>query len=189
MRIIAREKNNSTQQLIGARAFSRFGLRTDKGELVFFIAQPTNISVLSQASIENRVRRFSTLLTAYPDLTVCCLDASERFDDNKEYLRRRMGEETNPKVRALLERDLQFLDDRELEMSAARHFLFILRLREESEEQNFSGLNRMEKVFREQGFETHRASKEELKQLLTLYFEGNPNGAEMEDDEGERWRQ
>ena len=42
----------STQDFLGIRAFSRNGLMTDgQGELVYFTVKPTNISVLSRASI------------------------------------------------------------------------------------------------------------------------------------------
>ena len=46
-------KRNSVQELLGIQRFTRYGLLTDTGELVFFRVSPTNISVLSRLNIEN----------------------------------------------------------------------------------------------------------------------------------------
>lgn len=176
---------NSTQELIGIRAFSRNGLMTSKGELVFFVVNPTNISVLSQTSIAVKVRHLMQLLTAQPDLDIICMDDSECFEDNKEYLKQRLKEEENPKIRALLQKDLQFLDEIQISMATARKFMFVTRLRNESDEQSFANLNRIEKVVAEQGFEVKRASKSEIKRFLTIYFGRTVSDAEIPDFDGE----
>ena len=48
-------KRNSVQELLGIQRFTRYGLLTDLGELVFFRVAPTNISVLSRVNIENKI--------------------------------------------------------------------------------------------------------------------------------------
>ena len=48
-------KKNSVQELLGVHHFTRYGLQTEQGELVFFRVAPTNISVLSDANIENKI--------------------------------------------------------------------------------------------------------------------------------------
>ena len=78
--------NNSTAQLIGAKSFSRNGVLTGNDELVFFVVKPTNISVLSDISVGLKVKNLMYLLTAQPELEICCLDDQESFDDNKTYL-------------------------------------------------------------------------------------------------------
>lgn len=168
-----KKPNNGTSQLIGVKSFSRNGLLTDgHGELSFYLVRPTNISVLSQMSIAVKVRHLMQLLTAQPDIEVCCLDDQECFDDNKAYLEKRIDEETNPKIRALLDKDMKFLDSIQLQMSTAQQFMFIVRLRSNSEEQSFVNLNRIEKVLSEQGFDARKASKSDIKRILTIYFGG-----------------
>ena len=181
------KKEKSTQQLIGIQAFNQLGLKTAKGDLGFFIISPTNISVLSKTSIETKIHRLMTLISAIPDIEICCLDACESFDDNKVNLKQRIKEELNPKVRALLQKDLEFLDGVQFEMSTARKFLFIARMRKESEEQSFANINRMEKAIAEQGFEVRRASKNDIKHFLTVYFGSGTVGEELDDIDGERW--
>lgn len=130
--------NISTQALLGVKGFSRNGIQTEgHGEIVFYLVTPTNISVLSRASITQKIRHLMTLLSAQPDLEILCIDARENFDDNKVFLAGRFEEEKNGKIKELLRRDEQFLDDIQVQMSTAREFLFLVRLRNESEEESF----------------------------------------------------
>ena len=153
--------NISTQELLGVKSFSRKGIQTDgHGELVYFMITPTNISVLSRVSIGQKVHHLMQLLSAQPDIEIICTDARENFDDNKLYLDDRAENEPNKKVRDLLLRDKAFLDDIQLQMSTAREFLFVVRLRNESDEQSFANLNRIEKLINEQGFDCKRAERD-----------------------------
>ena len=150
----------STQALLGARGFSRNGIQTNgHGEIVFYLVSPTNISVLSRVAVAQKIKHLMTLLSAQPDLEIVCIDARENFDDNKLYLDERFNDEPNGKIRELLLKDKAFLDDIQVQMSTAREFLFLVRLRNESEEESFSRLNRIEKCINEQGFNCRRADK------------------------------
>lgn len=180
------KQNNGTQQLIGVKSFSRNGLQTDgHGELCFYLVRPTNISVLSQDSITVKIRRLMQLLTAQPDVEICCIDDHECFDANKDYLKTRIEEEQNPKVRELLDRDLKYLDEIQLGMSTARQFMFVVRLRNESDDQSFSNLNRIEKVINEQGFSARKADKSDIKRILSIYFGAAATADELPDTDGE----
>lgn len=180
------KSNNGTQQLIGVKSFSRNGIQTDgRGELCFYLVKPTNISVLSQDSITVKVRRLMQLLTAQPDIEICCIDDAECFDANKEFLQTRIEEEPNPKIRELLDKDLQFLDGIQTEMSTARQFMFVVRLRNGSDDQSFSNLNRIEKVINEQGFDAKKADKSDIKRILSVYFGGTVTTDDLPDADGE----
>lgn len=166
-----KKTNNSTAQLIGIREFSRNGVMTAGGdELVFFIVKPTNISVLSPESVADKVQHLMRLLIAQPDLDICCLDDQECFDGNKEFLAQRLESETNPKIRELLQYDLRFLDDIQIQMATARQFLFIVRARSQSEEQSFARLNQIYQAIVAQGFDARRAATDDIKRFLTHYF-------------------
>lgn len=69
----------------------------------------------------------------------------------------------------------------------ARQFLLIGRCRNLKPEQVFNTANRIEKVVSEQGFETHRMKKEEIKRFLAVYFEASMNGDQMPDTDGEQF--
>ncbi len=178
--------NISTQELLRVKSFSRNGIQTDgHGELVYFMITPTNISVLSRVSIGQKVHHLMQLLSAQPDIEIVCTDARENFDDNKLYLDDRAENEPNKKVRDLLLRDKAFLDDIQLQMSTAREFLFVVRLRNESDEQSFANLNRIEKLINEQGFDCKRAERDDVKRILARYFGVGQTDALIDDTDGE----
>ena len=178
--------NISTQELLGVKSFSRNGIQTDgHGELVYFMITPTNISVLSRVSIGQKVHHLMQLLSAQPDIEIVCTDARENFDDNKLYLDDRAENEPNKKVRDLLLRDKAFLDDIQFQMSTAREFLFVVRLRNESDEQSFANLNRIEKLINEQGFDCKRAERDDVKRILARYFGVGQTDTPIDDTDGE----
>ena len=56
-----KRKGRSVQQLLGIQTFTKYGLLTDNGELLFYRVAPTNISVLSAANIEIKIRHLPWL--------------------------------------------------------------------------------------------------------------------------------
>lgn len=177
----------STQALLGVKGFSRNGIQTNgHGEIVFYLVSPTNISVLSRAAVAQKVKHLMTLLSAQPDLEIVCIDARENFDDNKLYLDERINVEPNGKIRELLMKDKTFLDDIQVQMSTAREFLFLVRLRNESDEESFSRLNRIEKCINEQGFNCRRADKDDTKRVIARYFGVKTTDTVIDDHDGDK---
>ena len=179
-----KKKGRSTQELIGIRTFTPYGLETSKGELLFIMVSPTNISVLSHTNIEIKIRHLMMVLSAVPDIEIGCTDSCECFDDNKAYLQERLEDEPNPHVCRLLKQDVDFLDHIQAEMATARQFLFIGRCKGMKSGQVFDTANRIEKVISEQGFEVRRMKKEDIKRFLALYFDASMNGEQMPDVDG-----
>ena len=182
-----KRRKSSVQEFIGAKYFTKYGLLTQKGELLFYLVSPTNISVLSPANIEAKIRHLMLVLSTVPDIEICCTDSSECFDDNKVYLNNRLRDETNGKVRKLLKKDIDFLDSIQLEMSTARQFLFLARCKNLKTGQVFQLANRIEKILSEQGFEVKRMKKPEIKRFLALYFEASLSGEQLPDSDGEQY--
>lgn len=178
----------STRQLIGVKEVTDYSLATyGQGELVYFIVKPSNISVLSEASVSARIYALMTVLKGIAEIEMLCLNSRENFEDNKRFLRSRMEQEDNPVVRRLLEKDLTFLDRIQVQMATAREFLILVRLKEEKESEVFPYLSRIEKSLKEQGFSVKRAKKEDIKRILAVYFEQNVTTEKFEDFDGERW--
>lgn len=178
----------STRQLIGAMAITDYSLVTYKeGELVYFIVKPSNISVLSEASVGARIYALMTVLKGVAEIEMLCLNSRESFEDNKSFLRSRMEQEDNPIVRKLLEKDQNHLDRIQVQMATAREFLIIVRLRGEKESEVLPYLSRIEKSLKEQGFSVKRADSEDIKRILAVYYEQNVTTERFEDFDGERW--
>ncbi|WP_434311197.1 hypothetical protein [Hominifimenecus sp. rT4P-3] len=182
-----KKKGRSTQELVGIKTFTKYGLETTKGELLFYLVSPTNISVLSHTNIEIKIRHLMMVLSAIPNVEITCTDSCECFDDNKSYLQMRLSEEQNPKVRKILKKDVEMLDHVQAEMATARQFLFIMRCKGQKPEQIFQTANRTEKVISEQGFEVQRMKKADIKRFLAIYFEASMNGDQMADTDGEQF--
>lgn len=178
------KKKNSVQELIGIDTFSKRGLKTRNGELVFFSISPTNISVLSKENIQTKIWHLMMVLSAQPDIEITCLDSCERFDDNKSFMVDRLADEPNPLVKKCLEKDIDYLENIQIEMSTARQFMFVIRFKRKKEEQVFTQVNRVEKAIAEQGFEVKRMSKDDIKRFLAIYFGASMQGELIPDIDG-----
>ena len=182
-----KKKGCSTQELIGIKTFTKYGLKVGKQEMLFFLVQPTNISVLSPENIEIKVHHLQMVLSAIPDIEVACTDSCECFDDNRYYIKERIGQESNPKVVDILKKDLDFIDNIRTETSTARQFLFTLHCRSTKPEQLMTLVNRTEKIIADQGFEVQRMQKSDIKRFLAIYFDASMDGDKMPDFDGEQF--
>jgi len=172
---------------MGINEITDYSLKTPHGELVYFIIRPTNISVLSEASVSARIYALMTVLKGIVEIEMLCLNSKENFDENKQYLKSRMEEEPNPVIRKLLQQDSSNLDRMQVQMATSREFLIIIRLKNQKESDVFPYLSRIEKNLKDQGFTSKRADNADIKRLLGVYFEQNVTTEKYEDFDGERW--
>lgn len=179
-----KKNKNTVQELIGIETFSKRGLKTKYGELVYFLISPTNISVLSNENIQTKIWHLMQVLSAQPNIEITCIDSCERFDDNKTFMVDRLNDEYNPSVKKCLSKDIDYLDNIQIEMSTARQFMFSVRFRKEKEEQIFNQVNKVEKAIAEQGFEVRRMKKEDIKRFLAIYFGASMQGELIPDVDG-----
>lgn len=179
-----KNKGRSVQDLFGIKTFTKNGLQVGKNTFVFFSVAPTNISVLSYENIDLKIQRLMMVLSAIPDIEISCTDAAESFDTNKAYLLDRIEKEDSEKIKALLKKDYDFIDNINMESSTARQFLFIIRCKNSSEEQVSTIANRVEKIITEQNFDIKRLGKPEIKRFLAIYFDASLNGELIPDIDG-----
>lgn len=179
-----KKNKNTVQEFIGIETFSKRGLKTKYGELVYFMISPTNISVLSKENIQLKIWHLMQVLSAQPNIEITCIDSCERFDDNKTFMVDRVKDEKNQFVQDCLAKDIDYLDNIQIEMSTARQFMFSVRFRKEKEEQIFTQINRVEKAIAEQGFEVKRMKKEDIKRFLAIYFGASMQGELIPDVDG-----
>ena len=180
-------KTRSVQDLIEIKTFTKYGLATDKEELLFYLVSPINISVLSKDAITTKIRQLMLLLNTKPNLEFVCSDAAECFDNNKTYLAERIDKEPNPLIKSLLAKDYEFLDNIQFEMATARQFAFIIRCKNMKPEQVFAEMNRVEKAISDQGFDVRRMHKEDIKRFISIYFDASFDGDLLPDEDGEQF--
>ena len=188
------KQKQSTRELIGINEITDYSIKTAYGELVYFIIHPTNISVLSESTVSARIYALMTVLKGIAEIEMLCLNSKENFDENKQYLKKRMEEESNPVIRKLLQMDSTNLDRMQVQMATAREFLIIIRLNRGDENSKkvktsdvFPYLSRIEKSLKDQGFTARRADNADIKRLLGVYYEQNVTTEKFEDYDGERW--
>ena len=179
-----KKDKNSVQEFIGIETFTKRGLKTKYGELVYFMISPTNISVLSNENIQTKIWHLMQVLSAQPNIEITCIDSCERFDDNKTFMVDRLNDEHNSSVKECLSKEIDYLDNIQIEMSTARQFMFSVRFRKEKDEQIFNQVNKVEKAIAEQGFEVKRMNKEDIKRFLAIYFGASMQGELIPDVDG-----
>ncbi|MCR0410303.1 hypothetical protein MKD14_15495 [[Clostridium] innocuum] len=183
-----KKKTSSTRQLINIKTISDYSLCCyNNVELVFFLVQPPNLSVMSVENVGAKIFSMTNVLKGIDDIEILCLNSRDNFEYNKIFIKERIQRERNVQVRKLLEQDLIHLDKIQIQTATARLFALVVRIKEENQAEIFPLLRRIEKLLKLQGFDVERAGKEQLKELLAVYFEQNVTTDQFEDIDGERW--
>ena len=178
-------RRQATRQLIGIDRLTDHGVETPKGELVFFLVRPDNLSVLSAEAIQGRVRALMELLRGTDAVRLLALDSRESFTQNRAWYRQRLETESNPAIRALLERDRAHLDEIQTSTASAREFALVYALERQSGESVEAQISRMAKDIRDRGFHVRLAGEQDVKRLLAVYYQQDVTTEYFEDFDGE----
>ena len=177
----------STRQLMGIDDFTDYGIATRMGNLVFFAIKPTNISVLPGSGVGARIYALLNVIKGQAEIEMLALNSKESFENNKDFYRQQANLEGLPAIRKLLEQDSAHLDRIQVLMASSREFYILVRLQGKKESDVFSYLSRIEKSIKDNGFTVRRATEQDLKRMLGVYFEQNVTTERFEDHDGERW--
>ena len=176
-----------TRQLMGIDDFTDYGIATRMGNLVFFAIKPTNISVLPGSGVGARIYALLNVIKGQVEIEMLALNSKESFENNKDFYRQQANHEDLPAIRKLLEQDSAHLDRIQVLMASSREFYILVRLQGKKESDVFSYLSRIEKSIKDNGFTVRRATEQDLKRMLGVYFEQNVTTERFEDHDGERW--
>lgn len=180
----------STREEIGAVNIESNGVETNKNDfLVYFLVQPDNIAVLSETAVRTKIIALSGVIKGYDCIEFSCINSRENFDSNKNFYKERLEKEHSQKVRELLEKDIAHLDRVQIQTASAREFLFILRFKNYNFESNDvqTGISRMEKLLKDEGFTSRLAAKDDIKRLYAVYYVQNITQIYFDDYDGERF--
>lgn len=181
------QQNQSTRQLLGIEGITEYSLKTASNEAAFFSIKPSNISVMSEASLSAKIYSLMSVLKGLTEIEILCVNSRESFEGNKNHLKALSQREENPAVKNLLEKDMTHLDQIQALTATAREFLLIVRIRGMKDKEIFAHLNRIEKTLNENGFSAKRYNGEDIKTLLAVYFEQNSVTEKFENYDGERY--
>ena len=178
-------KRQSTRQLMGIDRLTEHGVATPRGELVFFLIRPDNLSVLSPEVIRGRVRALMELLRGTDQVRLLALDSRESFTRNKAWYQQRLEEETNPAIRDLLQKDRAYLDEIQTMTASAREFAIAYTLERKGGESMETQLSRMVKDIRDCGFHVRAAEEQDVKRLLAVYYQQDVTTEHFDNYDGE----
>lgn len=179
------KQRQSTRQLMGIRKLLPHGVAIPGGSLVFFLIRPDNLSVLSAEGIRQRVTALSNLFRAEEQVEILGLDSRESFQQNQVYYQTRLEEETTPKIRELLQKDISYLDEIQTTSASSREFVLVLRM-EEQAALDEGGLRQKEKSLCDHGISVRLAEEQDVKRLLVSYYLHDADPESLEDVDGER---
>lgn len=179
------KQRQSTRQLMGIRKLLPHGVAIPGGSLVFFLIHPDNLSVLSAEGIRQRVTALSNLFRAEEQVEVLGLDSRESFQQNQVYYQTRLEEETTPKIRELLQKDISYLDEIQTTSASSREFVLVLRM-EEQAALDEGGLRQKEKSLCDHDISVRLAEEQDVKRLLVSYYLHDADPESLEDVDGER---
>ena len=159
-------ERQSTRQLMGIDRLTEHGVKTAKGELVFFMLRPNNLSVLSPEGVRARVKALDDLLRATPSVRLQAMDSRESFQANKDFYQKRLEEEQNPAIRELLRQDAAHLDDIQATTASAREFALVYPV-----DKDVSDPRVTEKNLRDAGFHVRLADGQDIMRILAVYYQ------------------
>ena len=160
-------ERQSTRQLMGISQLTDHGVKTAKGELVFFMLSPDNLSVLSPEGVQARVTALGNLLRTTPAVRLQAMDSRESFQANKDFYQRRLEQEQLPAIRDLLRQDAAHLDDIQASTASAREFALVYPVGKDSA----ADPRLTEKNLRDAGFHVRLADGQDIKRILAVYYQ------------------
>lgn len=180
----ALRQRQSTRQLMGISQLTAHGVKIAGGELVFYLIQPDNLSVLSEEGVRQRVLALSNLLRSSAELVLVALDSRESFQRNKDYYRQRLEEETIPAIRELLRQDMEHLDSVQAGTASAREFAVLCRMEPQTAADPVQ-LAQVEKRIHSHGFRVRLADGQDIKRILAVYYQQDAVTDYFDDYDGE----
>ena len=160
-------ERQSTRQLMGISQLTGHGVKTAKGELVFFMLSPDNLSVLSPEGVQARVTALGNLLRTTPAVRLQAMDSRESFQANKDFYQRQLEQEQLPAIRDLLRQDAAHLDDIQASTASAREFALVYPVDKDSA----ADPRLTEKNLRDAGFHVRLAGEQDIKRILAVYYQ------------------
>lgn len=180
--------NKSVRKLLNCKEIDNGSvLAYDKTVHYFFLINPFNLSVLSDSVITGKIFSFLNVLKGFSDLEIIALNQRENFEQNKIYLKKRLSETHSEKMKELILKDINMLDQIQSEIAASRQFIISVQFTKEKNFEIIPFLNRLLKLFNSNGFEVKLCTQEEVMAMLALYYEQNSTTEIFDLIDGSRW--
>lgn len=159
---------------------------------VFVLVQPINVAVLPPEYMRERIDALTNSMKSITDnniiIEILCVNSTQSYDSNKEYLADRIAQESNRVIRQMLQKDLLDLDKMRLSAAANREFVVALTFNQSASPSTVNNkVNRLVQTLNEGTFSTKIAEKEDYKRLLAIYYEQRMDIDDLSDYDGEKY--
>ena len=150
-------------------------IKDDVTRFIFYKIEPSNLAVLSEHNVRGKIENLVTLMQEAGQIDMFAMDAKENYSSNRVFISNRIRQERNPKIRDLLKRELRYIKEVESETSTARTFMLVLKIRKGNERQCAVELDRFQQIASQSLIRISRYTKEDIKEMLSIYFAHDPN--------------
>ena len=178
-------RRRSTRQLMGIDRLTGHGVVTPEGELVFFLLQPDNLSVLPTEGVRGRIRALTDLLRGQRSIIFRAVDSRESYARNQSWYQHCLEEERNPAIQRLLRLDRAYLDEIQTLSASSREFLLAFPLPSGGSEKPEVMIQRLGKEIADCGFRVRVAHDQDVKRLLAVYYQHDVTTEHYPDFDGE----
>lgn len=179
-------QRQTARQLMGISQLTGHGVRTAEGELAFFLIRPDNLSVLSEEGVRGRVTALTPPAVRYAGAAYPGAGLPRVLSAQSGVVPPAAGAGGTAALRELLRQDSAHLDEIQTTTASAREFVLVFRLDQQSGESDEVQLRQMEKRIRDQGFHVRLAEEQDVKRLLSVYYQQDVTTDRFEDCDGER---
>lgn len=171
------KKLQSTRQLMEVSSVKDDSLHLFNGKIkIAIIIQPTNLCVLSDNIINSKIIALTNVQKAVPNIEMLCVNSTQNYDNNIQYLIDRHEAETNPVLKNLLLKEIDFLKDIRVNMATNREFFLLATFnRGTSNETIRNSVNRIIQQLTDGNFVVRIAQEEDYKRILTIYYDNALN--------------
>lgn len=182
------KRKQKTKIIMGVSSLGDDYLQTYKNtKKVGILISPTNLSVLSKDIVTSKIRGLTDVLKVVNNPELLCVNSTQSYESNKIYLEELIEKEKNTAINDLNYADIDFLDDIRINMSTSREFFLVLTFKNETKEQIRSSIRRTVQMLTEAQFIVKVADKNDLKRILSIYWENNIYSDTYPDYDGEEY--
>lgn len=150
-------------------------IKSDGTRFLFFKIEPSNLAVLSDLSVRAKIMDLMSIMQITGQIEMYAMDAKENYTGNKNYVTNRIKEETNPKLKDLLRKELRYVKEIESETSTSRQFLIVLKVRKGNERETKAELDKFMQVASQTMLRITKCTKDDVKSILAIYFHNDPS--------------
>ena len=162
-------------------------IKANGTRIVFFAIEPSNLAVLSEYNIQNKIMSLANLMQSVGQIEMYALDARENYSENRNFIRKRIKEEKNPNIKKALMREERFIKSIEAESSTARQFLLAFSIPKGLEAKGENQLAHFQQLANASLLNIKRLDLDDIKTILAVYYKNDTTTDHFDNFDGESY--